>query len=731
MNNAFFKEIIKRSVSLDSFILQDFLAQLDSDYLSHCSPEEIAEHIAIAQSLDSNNLAQILITAEAGKSYKIVIVAYDYFSEFSIICGLISSFGLNITGGSMQTLPKEKGRKKIVDLFYVQSIRNETFDKPQQELFKIELETLISLLEKEKFREARGRVNQRLISKINQVHDETEKPQSPLKGLLTPIKIQFDNRKSSQWTLLSIHGQDTPAFLYAFSNALAMRNIYIHKIKIQHQQNKIHDQLYIASRQGKKIVREADQQALQIAAVLIKQFIHFLAVAPDPVMAITHFDQFLDKILETAHSRPLISFLKQKDTMELLARLFGASNFLWEDFLRIRFDNLFPILEKFKSKKSIVTQTYMRRNLRKRLQFAKNFESTRKIVNDCKDEEMFRIDLRHLHEPLNRMSQFSEELSDLAELILSETLKICKNKMELKYGIPRLQGGKPCAFVVLGLGKLGGREIGYASDIELLFVYAENGQTDGKYPIENSVYFEGLTQEITGFVEARQAGIFQIDTRLRPYGDSGRWAIPFKQFTSYYSETGKSAQFERQALIKLRTIAGSRALGKKCEHARDLFVYSGDKWDKTEALELRNQQLDELVRKGKTNVKYSKGGLVDIEYLVQTLQIIHGKEDPNLRTPNTLKALAALSKSKVIPAATARSLKKNYLFLRSLIDALRMVRGNARDLLLPDQSSDEFIFLARRMGYAKKDWNTGGKELAKEVSHNMDEAQYFYQHLLK
>lgn len=731
LKQAYLKEIKARCTSLDSSLLQDFLTEVDPDYLSHCSPTEVAEHFALSLSLNSKHLSQILITPEAGQSYKIVIVAYDYFCEFSIICGLIASFGLNITGGSMQTLPGQKGRKKIIDLFFVESIKEAFFDQDKQASFETKLKALIELLEKKQFRSARGRVNRALISQIHQIRGESEKQQSPLKGLLIPIEIQFDNRTTSQWTVLHIHAQDTPAFLYAFSNALAMRNIYIHKIKIQHQGNKIHDQIYISNRQGKKITKEADQQALQIAAVLIKQFIHFLTIAPDPVMAITHFDQFLDKILETARTRPLIAFLKQKDTMALLARIFGTSNFLWEDFLRIRFDSLFPILEQFERNNPFATPERMRRNLRKRLQFAEDFQSKRKMLNVYKNEALFQIDLRHLHESLDKIIQFSLTLSHLAEVILSATLKICKAHLKIKHGMPRLQNGHACAFVILALGKLGGRELGYASDIELLFVYAENGRTDGAQPINNSIFFERLAQEMIEFIEARQEGIFQIDTRLRPFGDSGPWATPFKQFTNYYSEKGKAAQFERQALIKLRTLTGSLALGKKCEAARDHFVYSGAPWHQTEAQELREQQLDELVKKGKINVKYSRGGLVDIEYIVQTLQIIHGKERPSLRTPNTLKAIAMLSKNQVIPVETARSLKKNYLFLRSLIDALRMVRGNARDLLLPDQNSDEFIFLARRMGYAKKDWHRGSHELVKEILRNMEEAKHFHQQFLK
>lgn len=727
---ALLKEIVKEAPSLDPSMLQNILSCMDPDYLKECASAEVAEHIEMAQSLSSKNPVQVKITENGPCRYKIVVIAFDYFSEFSMICGLLSSLGLNIVGGNVQTLSGLRGRKKIIDLFYVQPIENAAFDTPQQAVFKTELKALIELLEQSHFREARSRVNQRLISHINEVQDES-RLEKGLKGLLAPIQIRFDNSSSSQWTILNIHGQDTPAFLYAFSNALAMRNIYIHKIRILHQADQIHDRLYIANRQGRKITQNDDKKALQITAVLIKEFVHFLAAAPDPAMAMTHFDQFLDKILETAGARPLIAFLKQEATMKLLARFFGTSNFLWEDFLRIRFDTLFPILEQFKRKALLVSEDTLRRNLQKRLQSAADFKSKRAVLNDYKDEELFRIDLRHLHEPTGKLTRFSEALTRLAEVIVSVTLQICMAHLDEKHGIPRLQNGKPASFTIFGLGKFGGRELGYASDIELLFVYGENGQTDGARSIDGSLYFEELTQEIVKFIETRQAGIFQIDTRLRPYGQSGRWAIPFSQFESYYSKTGKAAPFERQALIKLRAVAGSRSLGKKCEAARDGFTYSNAAWEKTEALELRNLQLAELVPKGRINVKYSPGGLVEIEYLTQYLQLIHGKAFPALRTPNTLQALDALLKEELLNSETHHSLKENYLFLRSLVDALRIVRGNAKDLLLPDAESDEFTFLARRMGFAKKNWRLGSQHLADAISRNMGKVHQHYGDFLR
>ncbi len=725
-----FRQIRKMIPAYDPGIIQGFLDAVDRDYLKACKSDEIAKHLEISESLSFHHPVEIEIVQTDQNQYKVVVIAYDYFSEFAIICGLLSSLGLNIIGGNIQTLSKKGGRKKIIDLLEVQGVGGAEFSPENQQRFKTELRILVSLLEKDQFREARSRVDKRLISHIQQGQKPLESSLNNLKGLLAPTQIRFNNSLSEHWTILTIKGKDTPAFLYAFSNALAMRNIYIHKIKIHHQEDKIDDRLYISNRQGRKITRHNEQKALQIAAVLIKQFIHFLPGAPNPAMAITHFDQFLDKILESKDSRPFISFLKQKQTMTLLARFFGTSNFLWEDFLRLRFDTLFPILERFRKKPLLVSQATLRRNLKQKLSSAKDFQTRRHIVNEYKDQELFRIDLRHLHDALGELNRFSEALTQLAEVIVSVSLDICRSHLNEKYGTPRMSNGRPSPFTIFGLGKFGGRELGYASDIELLFVYWNNGKTSGENSIENGLYFDQLAQEIIKFIQTRQAGIFQVDARLRPYGEAGRHAIPLTQFESYYSKTGKAAPFERQALIKLRQVAGSRTLGNQCEAVRDRFVYSPEPWDKKDAMELRDQQREELVPKGQTNVKYSPGGLVEIEYLVQYAQLVYGKDLPSLQTPNTLETIAALSKENVLKKETCHCLKESYLFLRSLIDALRIVRGNAKDLLLPDTESDEFIFLARRMGFSKNNWGHGSEQLSRAISHNMSEVHQHYKDFL-
>jgi glutamate-ammonia-ligase adenylyltransferase len=125
-------------------------------------------------------------------------------------------------------------------------------------------------------------------------------------------------------------------------------------------------------------------------------------------------------------------------------------------------------------------------------------------------------------------------------------------------------------------------------------------------------------------------------------------------------------------------------------------------------------------------VKYSRGGLLDIEYLVQYHQVLYGNRYTELRTPNTLSALAQLRNEGVISEKIEQRLREAYLFLRNLIDALRIVRGHAKDLVLPDRGTEEFTFLSRRMGYGQRDWEKGKKQLDEAIRHHMTEARTLF-----
>ncbi len=728
-------------------IFQDFFSRMDQEYFRRFAPSTIAEHIRLAAQLTSDHSCTIAFSEQPDTRFEITIVGYDYFAEFATICGLLSAFGLNIEEGDIYTfaektapLPSRKSwtghgprvrpkatsdlsRKKIVDVFRVLPVPGEEWGTAQQAQLEEGLHSVIALLDKGQFAEARFAVNRRLVEQLG-------KRRASFGGLLNPVQITFDNSQSAIDTVMDIRSDDTPAFLYAFANALAMRNIYISKAQFDVEHGKIHDRFYVRNRHGQKLTDATDQQQLRLTAVLIKQFTHALTWAPDPTKALEAFDQFLDLTVQQTKGKAqqeTLAFLSDKKTFPLLARLLGASDFLWEDFLRRQHSNLLPLLQDYRDAPLMRPRATLRKELDRLVQRADTDEDRKAALNSFKDRELFRIDMKHIVEVDTTLPDFSAALTQLAEVIVDRSIKDCQAKLNKLYGPPRLANKKPCPFTVLGLGKFGGQELGYASDIEVMFVYGDAGRTGGKNPIENSEYFERLGHELLQWIEAKQEGIFHLDVRLRPHGGKGSLTNPFDEITKYYSDRGLAAPFERQSLIKLRHVAGDAALGKRVEAHRDHYVYSGKPWNLRTALDLRRQQLKKLVEHGTVNLKYSPGGIVDIEYAVQYLQIMHGHRLTVLRTSNTMQALAALVDCGLVARQEGENLRKAYFFTRMLIDGLRMVRGNAKDRVLPPVDSDEFIFLARRVGYTTDDWQAGAKHLKSDIEDHMGKVKEFFE----
>jgi glutamate-ammonia-ligase adenylyltransferase len=232
-----------------------------------------------------------------------------------------------------------------------------------------------------------------------------------------------------------------------------------------------------------------------------------------------------------------------------------------------------------------------------------------------------------------------------------------------------------------------------------MFLYRGEGKTTGPEVITVTEFYIKLVESVTQAIRAHREGIFEIDLRLRPYGRSASLAVSLSAFEAYFSADGAAWPYERQALVKLRPIAGDPQLGRDIVALRDTLIYSGEMFDVGAMRGMRQRQQRQLVTPGTFNAKLSPGGLVDVEYLVQGLQITHGSNRPELRLTNTLQAVAALEDAGVLKAGDAVGLCEAYNFLRQLIGALRVVRGNAKDLTVPGAETEEFAYLARRLGY--------------------------------
>ncbi len=717
---------LQENPNLPPALIQDFLRSMDPEYFDRFSNGTIAQHMALANQLTYSQPCALSLHALSKGQFQLTIVAYDYFSEFATFCGTLSSFGLDIREADIFTSQESKtttstpikpssalrgfgpfprkrpakglSHKIAIDVFHVEVLQGCSFSPADQEEFYQTLLSLLALLQKNAMRQARRQVNRRLIETLGKLH---KKPVD----LVHPVHITFSNTNATPETILDIQATDTPAFLYTFANALAMRNIYIVKAKIEVDAHRVQNRFYVHDRHGRKIQTKSAQQELRTAAALLKEFTHYLSWAPDPGKALEHFDQFLDQLLESPNKASILSTLTTGSTLEHLAQLFGTSDYLWEDLLRRQHQNLLPMMNQYQKGGLVRSHAALSKSLSQAIAKGKTSDRKKARLNEWKDQELFRIDMHHLLED-SPLPEFSQALTHLADVILSHTLQ--QSLHILKNHIPKKTDPQMAIF---GLGKLGGGELGYASDIEILFAYPPDTLKVPKTARAlTSDFYERWAQEFVQWIEAKQEGIFHLDTRLRPHGDKGLLTNSLQEIKQYYSPEGGAAPFERQALIKLRFVAGNPKLGKAVERHRDQFVYSPEPWDLHTALHLRDRQMQELVQPSQVHVKYGAGGLLDVEYTVQYLQLMHGHTHPSIRTPNTLEAIDRLSHASILSMKDAAILKDDYLFLRKLIDNLRIVRGHAQDLILPPSQSDEMVFLARRLGMGSQDWLQGAED---------------------
>jgi len=700
--------------------LSDLRSLMAPSYSETFTDEEIARHEELLNRLSAENLVEIdAVQLEPGR-WKLTIGGYNHIGELSLMCGLLFVYGYNIVDGNVFTAEHVGGKKtsrkrpaakistekskggpgkNAADLDATRKFVNVFTVTPPLEIvipevwkrYHDDLVELVRLLREGQIAEAHGRLAKRVAGALRVTDSEPT--------ALLPVTVDIDNESAARATTLHIQADDTIGFLYELTNALAIAGIDIERVQVRSIGNRVADTLVVTDSHGEKITDEHRLRELRAAIVLIKHFTHLLPHSPNPEAALKHFREFLEQLFQKSAWIEDLSSLERPDVLQALARLLGVSSFLWEDFLRLQHDNLFPVVKDIEALKHPHSKQQLAEELDAQLRKTDDFDEQRKRLNDFKDREMFRIDMRHILGHTGEFGQFAEELTDLAEVVINAAYQLCDERLRRRYGTPRVGEDRPCPLCVAVLGKCGGRELGFASDVELMFIYEDNGKTTGAETITTAEYFQKLVECFTHTIRTRQEGIFQVDLRLRPYGRAGSLAVSLHAFGTYFGPEGAAWPYERQALVKLRPVAGDDDFGSRVVQLRDELVYTGEAFDVVAMRAMREKQIRQLVKAGTFNAKLSPGGLVDCEYLVQGLQMIHGREHRSLRTRSTRKAILALHETGILTAEQSERLMQAYVFLRRLIDALRMVRGNARDLTVPPVHGEEFQFLARRLGY--------------------------------
>ena len=330
---------------------------------------------------------------------------------------------------------------------------------------------------------------------------------------------------------------------------------------------------------------------------------------------------------------------------------------------------------------------------------AKDFSDVMRRIRIFKQREILRIAwcdlvLGHLVE------QVTEQISSLAAAVCEAAIYWCRNRLKKKFCEPFTSAPSPCRFVILALGKLGGSELNYSSDIDLIAVYEFDGKTSNSVFPSNQEYFSQLTRDFIRVVgePTELGGAFRVDMRLRPSGSRGPICRSLNSTLQYYDLQGRT--WERQAMIKARPIAGDHSLGNQILERLQPWIFRPNLTSTDiDGIRLLKRQIERRARvegNERTDIKAGYGGIRDIEFAIQFMQMLNGSNQASLRTPNTLRAIGRLERAYCLTHEEAELLAGNYRWLRKLEHRLQLMH-NQQTHSLPVDSAVR-IALAKRMG---------------------------------
>jgi [glutamine synthetase] adenylyltransferase / [glutamine synthetase]-adenylyl-L-tyrosine phosphorylase len=433
--------------------------------------------------------------------------------------------------------------------------------------------------------------------------------------------------------------------------------------------------------------------------------------SPEPDMALNNLERFIGALRARATFFALLA--ENPGIIKLLISLFGTSQFLSRIFIQHP-----EILDSLVSRSYAVVmkdEETMAGELDEILGRALDYEETLDVLRRYRNEEFLRIALNDIQGHVAQ-EEGTAQLSRLARVSLNQAHRIARGELIPRFGLPitREEDGteREAAFAIVGMGKAGGMELTYHSDLDIIFIYEGEGETRPAQetdpqrfrPQTNAEYFARLAQRIISVLtlQTREGYVYQIDTRLRPSGNQGPLVTSLSAFERYHEQSAQL--WERQALTKAAVMAGSGPLAERIGVLIRQIVYERPLPEglKEEIYRLRGRMETEIAREseGNFNIKTGRGGLVDVEFVAQYLQLRHGATHPALRCGNTLRILRALREEGLLYDADFLVLDGGYRFLRRLENKLRLVHDQSIHQLSGDRAY--LVKLARRLGYPDK-----------------------------
>lgn len=327
----------------------------------------------------------------------------------------------------------------------------------------------------------------------------------------------------------------------------------------------------------------------------------------------------------------------------------------------------------------------------------KNFlAELRKIRN----YEMSKICLRDLCALNVNFSEVVTEISEVARFLIVLCINWLKNDLRKQFGIPRRKDGSPLELITVCMGKLGGNELNFSSDVDLVFLFPEQGVSDGKKKISAGEFFTILVRRLIQFLSAKTKHGFclRVDTRLRPFGESGPLVMDLNALEDYFLIYGRD--WERFAWTKARAITGLAQDIATLNSIVTPFVYRKylDFSVFDSLREMKEMIFKQVKKKGvKDNIKLGAGGIRQIEFIVQAIALVRGGKDKAIRVKNLLQALKVIKERGYLPSSVVKELGESYIFLRTLENRLQE-RSDQQTHILP-RDEKQLKLLAYSMGY--------------------------------
>ncbi|HLJ45097.1 MAG TPA: hypothetical protein VKU01_03775 [Bryobacteraceae bacterium] len=458
-----------------------------------------------------------------------------------------------------------------------------------------------------------------------------------------------------------------------------------------------------------------------------RQIESLLGHAPNPDSALLYFSSF-----EKQHPAILQSLSDSGTGLQYLITVFSFSHFLSEDLLQHpEWLDLLVDLDR------VLTPEEYRRYLRKFLNKQPDGAQDALALAIFRRRNILRILIRDVL-GFATLSEITEELANLADAILEVAYQRIRQELVNKYGTPRYttEAGNTaeCGMAVIALGKLGGSELNYSSDIDLMFVYTANGETDGPNPISNKEFYKKVANQYTALLSTYTAeGLcYRVDLRLRPDGSLGEACISLDGSKKYYQT--RARDWELQMLIKARAAAGDLETGRALLDFVEPLTYSTTlDFSAIEEVSATRERIHEKLsrRRGaqlSLDVKLAPGGIRDVEFLVQCLQRLHGGRVPWIRHSSTLLALARLNDKDLISSGEYSRLASAYTFLRNLEHRLQIEDDRQTHSLPTDSKSLDLI--ARKMPGGQIGGWTSGEGLLQELNAHLESVQEIYERVI-